>query len=64
MAPGIVRDVGDVADLAALIAPRRVVIAGGVGGDGKPLGPSNSGRPTGGLGSPGRRWRPGVESPC
>ena len=38
MAPGIVRDVGDVAHLAALNAPRRVVIAGGVGGDGKPLG--------------------------
>jgi hypothetical protein len=38
MAPGIVRDVGDVAHIAALNAPRRVVIAGGVGGDGKPLG--------------------------
>lgn len=38
MAPGIVREVGDVAHLAALAAPRRVVIAGGVGGGGKPLG--------------------------
>ena len=37
MAPGILRDVGDVAHLAALVAPRRVVIAGGVAGDGKPL---------------------------
>ena len=37
MAPGIVREVGDVAHLAALVAPRRVVIAGGVAGDGKPL---------------------------
>ena len=37
MAPGIIRDVGDVAHLAALVAPRRVVIAGGVAGDGKPL---------------------------
>jgi len=37
MAPGILRDVGDVAHVAALAAPRRVVIAGGVGGNGKPL---------------------------
>ena len=37
MAPGIVREVGDVANLAALVAPRRLVIAGGVSGDGKPL---------------------------
>ncbi|MBX9625413.1 MAG: acetylxylan esterase [Gemmataceae bacterium] len=37
MAPGILRDVGDVAHLAVLAAPRRVVIAGGVGGNGKPL---------------------------
>ena len=35
--PGIVKDVGDVAHLAALVAPRRVVIAGGVSGGGKPL---------------------------
>jgi cephalosporin-C deacetylase-like acetyl esterase len=37
MAPGIVREVGDLAHIAALAAPRRVVIAGGVSGDGKPL---------------------------
>jgi cephalosporin-C deacetylase-like acetyl esterase len=37
MAPGILRDVGDVAHLAALVASRRVVIAGGVSGGGKPL---------------------------
>jgi cephalosporin-C deacetylase-like acetyl esterase len=37
MAPGIVRHVGDVADLAALAAPRRVVIAGAVAGNGKVL---------------------------
>ncbi len=37
MAPGIVRDVGDVQHLAALIAPRRLVIAGGVTGGGKLL---------------------------
>ncbi len=37
MAPGIVREAGDVADLAGLIAPRRVVIAGGVGANGRPL---------------------------
>jgi hypothetical protein len=36
-APGILRDVGDVADLAALAAPRRVVIGGGVGPSGAPL---------------------------
>jgi len=37
MAPGIVHHVGDVADLAALVAPRRVVIAGAVAGSGKAL---------------------------
>ena len=37
MAPGILRDVGDIAHLAALVAPRRVVIAGGVSGGGKTL---------------------------
>jgi len=37
MAPGILREVGDVAQLAALGAPRRVVIAGGVRGSGEPL---------------------------
>jgi sugar lactone lactonase YvrE/dienelactone hydrolase len=37
LAPGILRDVGDVGHLAALCAPRRVVIAGGVSGGGKAL---------------------------
>jgi sugar lactone lactonase YvrE len=37
LAPGILRDVGDVAHLAALCAPKRVVIAGGVNGSGKDL---------------------------
>ncbi|TVS09874.1 MAG: acetylxylan esterase [Planctomycetaceae bacterium] len=35
--PGILRDAGDVNHLAALIAPRRLVIGGGVAGDGRPL---------------------------
>jgi hypothetical protein len=39
MAPGILREVGDVAHLAALCLPRRVVIAGGVYGDGTKLTP-------------------------
>jgi hypothetical protein len=38
LAPGIVRDVGDVPHLAALALPRRVVIAGGVNGGGEVLG--------------------------
>ena len=38
MAPGIVRDVGDIQHLAALIAPRRLIVAGPVSGGGKPLG--------------------------
>lgn len=38
MAPAIVRDVGDVAQLAALIAPRPVLIAGGVHGSARPIG--------------------------
>ena len=38
MAPAILREVGDVAHLAALIAPRPVIIAGGVTGDGRILG--------------------------
>ncbi len=38
MVPAIIRDVGDVANLAALIAPRPVVIAGGVTGSTRPLG--------------------------
>ena len=37
MVPGILRDAGDVAHLAALVAPRRLVIAGGVTGGGQPL---------------------------
>jgi hypothetical protein len=37
MAPGILRDAGDVAHLAALVAPRKLVVAGGVTGGGKPL---------------------------
>jgi sugar lactone lactonase YvrE/dienelactone hydrolase len=39
LAPGILRDVGDVGHLAALCAPKRVVIAGGVSGGGKMLTP-------------------------
>ena len=38
MAPGIVRDVGDVQHLAALIAPRKLVIVAGVNGPGQALG--------------------------
>jgi len=37
MAPGMLRDVGDVAHLAALCLPRHVVIAGGVSGGGTKL---------------------------
>ena len=37
VAPGMLRQVGDVAHLAALCLPRRVVIAGGVFGDGTKL---------------------------
>jgi cephalosporin-C deacetylase-like acetyl esterase len=37
LAPGILREVGDVAHLAALCLPRRVVIAGGVYGEGTKL---------------------------
>lgn len=37
LAPRILRDVGDVAQLAALIAPRRLAIAGGVNGQGVDL---------------------------
>lgn len=40
MAPRIVRDVGDVPQLAALIAPRKLVIAGGVDGQGVALKPA------------------------
>ena len=37
MVPGILREAGDVAHLAALVAPRRLVVAGGVDGGGHPL---------------------------
>lgn len=37
MAPGILRDVGDIPRIAALIAPRPLVVAGGVSGDGNAL---------------------------
>jgi cephalosporin-C deacetylase-like acetyl esterase len=37
MAPGILRDFGDIADIAALIAPRPVTITGGVTGSAKAL---------------------------
>jgi hypothetical protein len=37
MAPGILRDAGDVAHLASIVAPRTLVVAGGVTGGGKPL---------------------------
>jgi hypothetical protein len=37
LAPDILREVGDVAHLAALNAPRRVVVASSVSGNGKPL---------------------------
>lgn len=36
-APGILREVGDIAHLAAIIAPRKVIIAGGVNGANQPL---------------------------
>ncbi len=37
MAPGILREVGDIAQIAALIAPKQLVIAGGVNGTGEAL---------------------------
>ncbi|MBX3176664.1 MAG: acetylxylan esterase [Candidatus Hydrogenedentes bacterium] len=37
LAPGILRDAGDIAHIAALIAPRRLVMAGPVTGSGEPL---------------------------
>lgn len=40
MVPAIVRDVGDVAQIAALIAPRSVVVAGGVTATAQPVGPA------------------------
>lgn len=39
MAPGILRDVGDVSQLAAFVAPRKLIIAGGVSGAGTKLKP-------------------------
>lgn len=39
MVPGILRDFGDIADVAALIAPRPVTISGGVNGSGSALSP-------------------------
>ena len=40
MAPAMLRDVGDVAHLAALIAPRPVIVAGGVTATARPVGPA------------------------
>jgi cephalosporin-C deacetylase-like acetyl esterase len=40
MVPGILRDAGDVAHLAALVAPRRLIVGGGVAGSGRPLDPA------------------------
>lgn len=40
MVPAILRDVGDVAQIAALVAPRPLVIAGGVTATAKPVGPA------------------------
>ncbi len=37
MVPGILRDVGDIPDIAALIAPRRVTIVGGITGGGQTI---------------------------
>lgn len=37
LVPGILSHVGDVAHLAALVSPRRLLIAGGVTGSGRPL---------------------------
>ena len=37
MVPGILRDVGDISHIAALVAPRRLTIAGAVAGDGGSL---------------------------
>ncbi|WP_397571510.1 acetylxylan esterase [Schlesneria sp. T3-172] len=37
MVPGILRDFGDVGEIAALVAPRPVTIQGGVSGGGQPL---------------------------
>jgi len=37
LVPGILRNAGDIAHLSALVAPRRLVIGGGVSGGGAPL---------------------------
>jgi hypothetical protein len=37
LVPGILRDAGDIPQLAALVAPRPVVIGGGMTGGGQPL---------------------------
>jgi hypothetical protein len=39
MVPGLLRDVGDVAHIAALVAPRPLTIVGGVSGGGESLSP-------------------------
>ncbi len=39
LAPGILRDVGDIPHLAALVAPRPLLVAGAVHGSGSPLAP-------------------------
>lgn len=41
LAPGLVREVGDIAHLAALIAPRPVRMIGPVSGEGQPVGGEN-----------------------
>jgi hypothetical protein len=37
LVPGLLRDVGDVSHIAALIAPRKLTVTGGVTGDGRTL---------------------------
>jgi hypothetical protein len=37
MVPGILREAGDIAHLAALVAPRKLIVGGGVNGAGQPL---------------------------
>ena len=37
MAPGIVRDIGDIPQIAAMIAPRKLLVTEGVAGDGRKL---------------------------
>jgi hypothetical protein len=38
LSPGILRDVGDIPHIAALLAPRKLLVAGAVTGGGEPLG--------------------------